>query len=396
MRDPLANRRLMHTLERPSQLFVRGQGSWLWDVEGRAYLDFSQGWAVNSLGHSPSVLVDALKHQAEYLIDPGPAFYNRCVLDLAARLCQATGSQQVHFLNSGAEANQAAIRLARKWGRLHRGGAWRIVTARRSDHEHLPTAFDAQVPPSPPMPVATGMDSVPYNDLEALRAAIGPETVAVMLEPVQGDAGVIPATLEYLQGAARACRERGVLFILDEMQTGIGRCGALLAEDLYGVRADILSLGKGLGGGVPLAALLARGNACCLEPGEQGGAHHGGNALMSAAGLAVLDTVLEPGFLDHVREVSEHLREGLARIARREGHGPLRGHGLLLGLPLIRLSAAAVVRTALEEGLLIDAPQAGCLRFTPALTISHGNIDEMLKRLARAFARCRRLAAEED
>ncbi|MCY1446031.1 Acetylornithine aminotransferase [compost metagenome] len=176
-----------------------------------------------------------------------------------------------------------------------------------------------------------------------------------------------------------------MLLILDEVQTGVGRCGTLLAEELYGIRADILTLGKGLGGGVPLAALLARGNACCFEPGEQGGTYHG-NALMTAAGLAVLDTVLEPGFLEQVREIALHLREGLARVARRHGHGPLRGHGLMVGLPLIQQSAPQVVRHALDEGLLINAPQPGCLRFTPALTVSRANVDEMLKRLNRAFA----------
>ncbi|WP_286784508.1 aspartate aminotransferase family protein, partial [Pseudomonas sp. UBA3153] len=162
----------------------------------------------------------------------------------------------------------------------------------------------------------------PFNDLAALQAAVDDDTVAILLEPVQGDAGVIPATLEYLQGAERLCRERGLLLILDEVQTGIGRCGSLLAEELYGVRADIVTLGKGLGGGVPLAALLARGNAGCFEPGDLGGTLHG-NPLMTSAGLAVLQATLEPGFLEHIREVGERMREGLARLSRRSGHGPL-------------------------------------------------------------------------
>ncbi|MDA8483936.1 acetylornithine transaminase [Pseudomonas resinovorans] len=388
MRDPLASLRLMKTVERPAQLFVRGQGSWLWDSESRAYLDFTQGWAVNSLGHSPSVVVDALKRQAESLINPGPAYYNRGMLNLASRLCQASGSDQVYFLNSGAEANEGAIKLARKWGQLHRGGAHRIVTACNSFHGRTLAAMSASGKPAFEAlfePKVPGFTKVPYNDLEALAAAVDEQTVAVMLEPVQGEAGVVPATLDYLQGAERLCRERGVLLILDEVQTGIGRCGTLLAEELYGIRADIITLGKGLGGGVPLAALLARGNACCFEPGEQGGTYHG-NALMTAAGLAVLDTVLEPGFMEQVRDVAQHLREGLARVSRRHGHGPLRGHGLMVGLPLIQQSAALVARHALDEGLLINAPQPDCLRFTPALTVSRANVDEMLKRLNRAFA----------
>ncbi|MNE49340.1 Acetylornithine aminotransferase [compost metagenome] len=207
-----------------------------------------------------------------------------------------------------------------------------------------------------------------------------------MLEPIQGEAGVIPATREYLQGVEKLCRELGILLILDEVQTGMGRCGALLAEQTYGVRADIITLGKGLGGGVPLAALLARGSACCAEPGELEGSHHG-NALMSAAGLAVLDTVLEPGFFEHVQDNGRHLREGLSRLAGRYGQGEVRGQGLLWALQLKEALAQDLVQAALHEGLLLNAPQADVVRFSPALTVSKGNIDEMLLRLARAFAR---------
>jgi acetylornithine/N-succinyldiaminopimelate aminotransferase len=172
------------------------------------------------------------------------------------------------------------------------------------------------------------------------------------------------------------------------VQTGIGRCGTLLAEQSYGVRADIVILGKGLGGGVPLAALLAWGKACCFETGELSGTHHG-NALMTAAGLAVLDSVQDKGFLEHVGETAQHLREGLQRLSHRYGHGELRGQGLLCGLTLSDESADAVVNAALYEGLLLNAPQPDCLRFTPALTVSKANIDEMLLRLARAFSRVR-------
>ncbi|MCR7862728.1 aspartate aminotransferase family protein, partial [Pseudomonas aeruginosa] len=343
-----------------------------------------QGLAVNCLGHSPSVLVQALARQARELVSAGPGLLNRPVLALAQRLCLATGSDQAYFLTSGAEANEAAIALARKWGRLHRGGAQRIVSTVNSIHGRTSGTLTACGKPA--QHGLEGFARVPFNDLDAMAAAIDEETVAVMLEPVQGDAGVIPATLDYLRGIERLCRQRGVLLILDEVQTGIGRCGALLAEELYGVRADIVTLGKGLGAGVPLSALLARGNACCFEPGDQLGTHHG-NALMTAAGLAVLNTVLEPGFLEQVREQGTHLRDGLARVARRYGHGPLRGQGLFWGLPLIGQRAPAVVRAAFGEGLLINAPQPHCLRFSPALTVSRANVDEMLRRLERALAR---------
>ncbi|MGE8436413.1 MAG: aspartate aminotransferase family protein [Pseudomonas palmensis] len=386
--EQLSRECLMPATERAPQVFVRGQGSWLWDNEGRAYLDFTQGCAVNSLGHSPKALVQALSSQAQALINPGAGFHNRGLLSLVNRLCRSTGSDQAYLLNSGAEACEGAIKLARKWGQLHRNGAYHIITARQSCHGRSLGALSASDPSAcnrcePGLP---GFSKVPFNDLAALHAAVDSRTVAIMLEPIQGEAGVIPATQQYLKGVERLCRELGILLILDEVQTGVGRCGALLAEQTYGVRADIITLGKGLGGGVPLAALLARGTACCAEAGELEGSHHG-NALMSAAGLAILDAMLEPGFMEQVQASGRHLRDGLSHLAGRYGQGEVRGQGLLWGLELSDDSAAALVKAALQEGLLLNAAQANVLRFSPALTVSRGNIDEMLLRLARAFAR---------
>ncbi|MBS5839177.1 acetylornithine/N-succinyldiaminopimelate aminotransferase [Pseudomonas lundensis] len=391
MNNAVSRACLMPSVERPAQVFVRGQGSWMWDSDSRAYLDFTQGGAANCLGHSPAVLTRAIAEQAQSLINPGSGFFNRGMLDLAERLCHSTGSDQVHFLNTGAEANEGAIKLARKWGQLHRGGAHRIITATGSCHGRSFGAmsasgsgtFDNRFEPQLP-----GFINVPFNDLPALHAAVDAQTVAIMLEPVQSEAGVIPATEHYLKGVERLCRELGILLILDEVHTGMGRCGTLLAEQNYGIRADVITLGKGLGGGVPLAALLARGKACCLEADELGGTHHG-NALMTAAGSAVLETLVEKGFLQQVRDAGQHLREGLGRLANRYAQGELRGQGLMWGLTLSDDSADEVVKAALYEGLLITAPQPDCLRFTPALCVSKGNIDEMLLRLARAFSRVR-------
>lgn len=391
MNNAVSRACLMPSVERPAQVFVRGQGSWMWDSDSRAYLDFTQGGAANCLGHSPAVLTRAIAEQAQSLINPGSGFFNRGMLDLAERLCHSTGSDQVHFLNTGAEANEGAIKLARKWGQLHRGGAHRIITATGSCHGRSFGAmsasgsgtFDNRFEPQLP-----GFINVPFNDLPALHAAVDAQTVAIMLEPVQSEAGVIPATEHYLKGVERLCRELGILLILDEVHTGMGRCGTLLAEQNYGIRADVITLGKGLGGGVPLAALLARGKACCLEADELGGTHHG-NALMTAAGSAVLETLVEKGFLQQVRDAGQHLRVGLGRLASRYAQGELRGQGLMWGLTLSDDSADEVVKAALYEGLLITAPQPDCLRFTPALCVSKGNIDEMLLRLARAFSRVR-------
>lgn len=387
----LGAERLMPSVQRPQQVFVRGQGSWLWDSHDRAYLDFSQAGGANSLGHSPSVLVKAIANQAQALINPGFNLHNRGMLSLAERLCASTASDQAYLLNSGSEACEAAIKLARKWGQLHRGGASRIIVARQGCHgRSLATipASDSCNLANRFAPLLPGFEQVPFNDLPTLHAAVDAQTVAIMLEPIQSDAGVIPASEHYLKGVERLCRDLGILLILDEVQTGIGRCGNLLAEQCYGVRADIVVLGKGLGGGVPLAALLARGKACCFDAGELGGTHHG-NALMTAVGLVVLDSVQDRSFLAQVRENGQHLREGLARLAHRYGHGDLRGQGLFYGLTLSDDCANAVVNAALHEGLLLNAPQAGCLRFTPALTVSKTNIDEMLLRLGRAFSRVR-------
>ncbi|MDN4546521.1 aminotransferase class III-fold pyridoxal phosphate-dependent enzyme [Pseudomonas sp. C32] len=372
MHAPLPSKR-----ERPPQVFVRGQGSWLWDSDDRAYLDFSQGCGANTLGHSPSVLVNAIAAQAQSLINPGFDLHNRGMRNLTERLCVSTGSDHACLFNSGSEAGEAAIELARKWGQTHRGGASRIIVA-SNDCRGFGLAT-----------TAASVSHVPFNDLPALHAAVDERTVAIMLEPFQSDAGVIPAAAYYLKGVERLCRELGILLILDEVQSGVGRCGTLLAEQSYGVKADIVVLGEGLGGGVPLAALLAREKVCCFETGEMTATHHHGNALMASVGLTVLDAVQDKGLLKHVAETGQHLREGLGRLSHRYGHGELRGQGLLWGLTLSDDSADAVVKAALYEGLLLNAPQPDCLRFTPALNVSNANIDEMLLRLARAFSRVR-------
>ncbi|MBF8780663.1 aminotransferase class III-fold pyridoxal phosphate-dependent enzyme [Pseudomonas fulva] len=386
---PGASRQWLMPGERHSeQVFVRGQGSWLWDSEGHAYLDFNQGGGINSLGHSPQVLAKALAEQARALIHPGAGYHAQGLLELVEQLCRNTGSDQAYLLNSGAEACESAIKLARKWGQRHRNGAGHIITASHACHGlSLATlAASDSSPRNQHGSTAPGFSRVPFNDLAALHAAVDSHTVAIMLEPIQSEAGVIPATRDYLKGVEQLCRELGILLILDEVQTGIGRCGALLAEQLYGVRADILTLGKGLGAGVPLAALLARGSACCAAPGDLGGSHHG-NALMSAAGSAVLANVLEPGFFERVQDTGRHMRDGLSRLAGRYGQGEVRGQGLLWGLQLHDELAVELVQAASQERLLLAAPQADVLRFSPSLTVSKGNIDEMLTRLARAFAR---------
>ncbi len=379
---------VMPITTRPPVVMTEGMGSWLRDSEGRTYLDFVQGWAVNCLGHCHPVMVEALKEQAARLINCSPAFHNEPMARLAALVAGATALDHVFFCNSGAEANEGAIKLARKWGQLNRGGAFEIVTTKGSFHGRTlatmsasgKAAFEPLFEPKVP-----GFRKVPLNDLDALAAAVTERTVAVMLEPIQGEAGVIPATDAYLNAARALTRERGVLLILDEIQTGVGRTGRFCAFEHVDARPDILTLGKGLGGGVPLAALVASAAVSCFEAGDQGGTFNG-NPLMAAVGCVVVETVGAPEFLAQVRAIGDYLAERLRALSAELGHGEVRGRGLLLALALGRGEAQKVVDTALERGLLINAPRPDTLRFMPALNVTRDEVDRMLALLEPCLA----------
>jgi acetylornithine/N-succinyldiaminopimelate aminotransferase len=381
---------LMEITARPDLVFVRGEGSWLWDDRGRRYLDFVQGWAVNSLGHCPTPVRTALAEQATTLINASPAFYNAPALRLARLIVAHCTLDRVFFANSGAEANEGAIKLARKWGRLHRSGAHKIVTMQGGFHGRTLATMSASGKPGWERlfaPQVEGFVKVELNDLAALERVLDAETVAVMLEPIQGEAGVIPARPDFLRGVRALTREQGILMIVDEVQTGIGRTGRLFAHQHHDIEPDIMTLGKGIGGGVPLAALVAREAICCFEHGDQGGTFNG-NPLMAAAGCAVLETISAPGFLEAVTAKSAHLRARLQATARRFGLHEVRGQGLLLALALGDAAVAPhVVTEAREAGLLLNAPQPDCLRFMPALTVSRAEIDQMIATLESALAR---------
>jgi acetylornithine/N-succinyldiaminopimelate aminotransferase len=374
---------VMPITPRPPVLMVEGRGSRLWDGEGREYLDFVQGWAVNCLGHGHPVIVDALASQARRLINCSPSYHNAPMARLATLVAESSGLDAVFFCNSGAEANEGAIKLARKWGARHRGGAYEIVTTHGSFHGRTLATMSASGKPAFARlfePKVPGFVKVPLNDLDALAAVITERTVAVMLEPIQGEAGVVPADDDYLRAVRALTRERGVLLILDEIQTGIGRTGRLYAFEHVPVAPDILTLGKGLGGGVPLAALVASADASCFEPGDQGGTFNG-NALMAAVGCAVMETVNTEAFLARVREASAHLVDRLCALSRALGHGEVRGRGLLLALALTRGDAGKIAASAFERGLIVNAPRPDTLRFVPSLTVTPDEIDEMIERL---------------
>ena len=372
--------RVMKVAARPSIVMVEGRGSWIWDADDKRYLDFVQGWAVNCLGHSPRVIVEALESQARRLINASPAFYNEPMAKLATLIAEASGLGDVFLCNSGAEANEGAIKLARKWGARHRGGAFEIITMEHAFHGRTLATMSASGKPGWDTlfePKVAGFPKVPLGDLEAVRRAITPMTTAVMLEPIQGEAGVLMASDDWLRGLRQLTREAGILLIVDEIQTGIGRTGRLFGYEHAGIQPDIMTLGKGLGGGVPIAALVASGSASCFEYGDQGGTFNGA-PLMAAVGCAVLETVLAPGFLDTVAATGAYLAARLRALSAELGHGEVRGRGLLLALALKDLDAGKVVQAALDRGLLINAPRPDSLRFMPSLTVSRDEIDQMM------------------
>lgn len=379
---------LMQVAPRPDIVMVRGEGSFLWDERGERYLDFVQGWAVNSLGHAPAALARALSSQAATLLSASPAFHTRAQLDYAAALVERGALDRVFFCSTGAEANEGAIKLVRRWASKRRPGACEILTAHGSFHGRtLATmaasgkpGFDALFPPKVP-----GFRKIPYGDLEALEAEITEKTAAVLLEPIQGEGGVVVPPDGYLRGVRELTEERGLLLVLDEIQTGIGRTGTLFRFESEGIEPDVLTLGKGLGGGVPLAALCARRAVACFDPGDQGGTYPG-NALMMAAGKAVLEEVTAPGFLERVRASGRELERGLVALAEKHGHSEVRGAGLLLAMRLREPVANSIVERARQAGLLLNAPRHDLLRFMPALNVTSDEIGMALEILGDVFA----------
>ncbi len=383
---------LMRVADRPPVVFDRGQGSWLWDTQGRRYLDLVQGWAVNTLGHAAPEVAGALARQAAQLVQAGPGLYNDQAIALAHRLAGLSGLQRCFFTSTGAEANEGAIKLARKFGQVHRGGAYEIITFENAFHGRSLATMSASGKPgfdrmfAPQVP---GFPKARLNDLASVSALIGPNTVGVMLEPVQGEAGVIEATPQFLQGLRAMCDELGLLLILDEVQTGMGRTGDWWGHAAAGIRPDVMTLGKGLGAGVPIGALLAREEVSCFVPGDQGGTYCG-NALMCAVGSAVVDAVGAPGFLATARERGEQLREGLQALSRRRGLGAVHGRGLLLALELPQADAAPRIAEAARlrdgEALLVNAVRPQRLRFVPALNITAGEVELALRWLDEVIA----------
>ncbi|WP_374378277.1 aspartate aminotransferase family protein [Pseudomonas fluvialis] len=374
---------------------VCGQGSRVWDQSGRELIDFAGGIAVNVLGHCHPALVAALTEQAQQLWHISNVFTNEPTLRLARKLVEATFAERVFFCNSGAEANEAAFKLARRVAHDRYGeDKYEIIAAFNSFHGR--TLFTVNVGGQPKYsdgfgPKISGITHVPYNDLEALKAAISEKTCAVVLEPIQGEGGVLPAERAYLEGARALCNQHNALLVFDEVQSGMGRSGELFAYMHYGVTPDILSSAKSLGGGFPIAAMLTTSElAKHLAVGTHG-TTYGGNPLACAVGEAVIDIVNTPQVLDGVKARSEQFRERLQAMGQRHGlFEEVRGLGLLLGAvlnPAWQGKAKQVLDAAVAEGLLVLQASPDVVRFAPSLVIEQADIDEGLARFERALAR---------
>lgn len=373
---------VMFITPRPEVVMVEGKGSWLTDNNGKRYLDFLQGWAVNCLGHGNPGMIEALNTQAKKLINPSPAFYNEPMIGLSNLLTQNSCFNKVFFANSGAEANEGAIKLARKWGQLNKNGAFEIITFDHSFHGRTLATMSASGKPGWDTmfaPQVAGFPKADLNDLESVKKLVTDKTVAVMLEPVQGEGGVIPATKEFMGELRKFTKENNILLIADEVQAGCGRTGTLFAYQNYGIEPDIMTLGKGIGGGVPLATLLATDAVACFVPGDQGGTYNG-NPLMTAVGISVIEQLLAPGFLDSVRAKGELLKSELIKLVAEFNLEGERGEGLLRALMLGKDIGPKLVELAHDrspEGLLINSPRPNLLRFMPALNISDDEIRQM-------------------
>ena len=377
---------VMFITQRPEVIMVEGKGSWITDNNGKRYLDFLQGWAVNCLGHSNPGMVAALNAQAKKLINPSPAFYNEPMIGLSNLLTSNSCFDKVFFANSGAEANEGAIKLARKWGQINKNGAFEIITFEHSFHGRTLATMSASGKPGWDTmfaPQVAGFPKAELNDLESVRKLVTDKTVAVMIEPIQGEGGVIPSTKEFMYELRKFTKENNILLIADEVQAGCGRTGSLFAYQHYGIEPDIMTLGKGIGGGVPLAALMASDAAACFVPGDQGGTYNG-NPLMTAVGISVIEQLLAPGFLDGVKAKGELLKSELLKLSAEFNLEGERGEGLLRALMLGKDIGGKLVELARDrspEGLLINSPRPNLLRFMPALNVREDEIRQMANML---------------
>jgi acetylornithine/N-succinyldiaminopimelate aminotransferase len=385
----LEHKYYMPTFERLPVTMVRGQGARVWDDKGKEYLDFVAGWAVNSLGHCHPAVVSAVTEQAKTLIHTSNSFYTIPQIKLAELLVQNSCLDKVFFCNSGAEATEGAVKLARRYGHLHLNGAYEVITTTGSFHGRTMAMTSASGQPKfqkPYVPLPSGFINVDYNNVEAIKAATSSKVCAIMLEPVQGEGGVNLPADDYLKAVRGWCDQKGVLLILDEIQTGVGRTGTLFAYQQYGIEPDIMTLAKGLASGIPIGAVMAKDRASVFATGEHGSTF-GGNPLACAAGYATLKFIIDHGIAPNAKKMGQYLATGLNSMKQKfEFITEVRGLGLLQAMEFSRDIARSVVMACLDDGLLVNKLKDNALRFMPPLIIGKEEIDKALAILDRVLS----------
>ena len=368
----------INTFTRQPIVLDHGEGVNVWDIDGNKYIDMFAGIAVNALGHNHPKLVKAIQEQAEKLIHISSIYYNEPALIYAKKLIELTSFDRIFYSNSGAEANEGAIKLAVKYtgkseviSTVESFHGRTIMTLAATGHEHYHEPFKAILP--------KGFINVPYNDIDAIKDAITENTAAIIVEPIQGEGGVNVPDIGYLKEIEKICHEKDIVFIVDEVQTGFGRCGTLFAHELFDVKPDIMTMAKGIGGGVPMGGILATEKvASAFVPGDHG-TTFGGGPLVCAAANAVLDEILAEDILDNVNEVGDYFVEELKKLDK-EIIADVRGKGLMVGLELTEPGAEYVDKLR-EKGFLINCTADKVLRFVPPLIITKEDIDEFVKAL---------------
>ena len=379
---------ILKTYNRYPVVLDHGDGAYLYDPEGKKYLDFSAGYAVSSLGYNNKEFNDALKAQIDKMIHTSNLYYNTTCGKAGEDLKKITGMYKVFFTNSGGEAIEGAIKTARKYAYTKKTGRYEFIAMENSFHGRSMGAValtghkEYREPFEPVMP---GVHFAIYNDLDSVKALVNDKTCAIILETIQGEGGINAATKEFMQGIRKICDENGILMICDEVQCGMGRCGALYAHDLYGVKPDVMALAKALGCGVPVGAFLAKEEvAKALVPGDHG-TTYGGNPLACAAATKVFELFEKQHILDNVKEVSAYLEEKLDElVAEYDFIIERRGLGLMQGLEL-SINPKDVIANALDNGLILFSAGTNVIRMVPPLVITKADVDEMITKLKKSF-----------
>ncbi|MCL0030902.1 aspartate aminotransferase family protein [Dehalococcoidia bacterium] len=387
----LESKYYMQVVKRFPPVLVRGSGTTVYDNDNKSYLDFTAGWAVLNIGHSHDAVTKAIKDQASKILQMSNLYYTTPQLPLAEIIVENSSIDRIFFCNSGAEANEGASKLAKKWGKLNLNGAYEIITALNSFHGRTQAMMAATGQPHYQnnwKPLMPGFINVPYNDLEAIKNAYTTnKTCAVLLEPVQGEGGVNVPSDNYLKSVMDFCREKNILFMLDEVQTGMGRLGTLFGYQRFdGVEPDVMTLGKALGAGAPLGAFTSKDFCSVLEPGDHGSTF-GGNALSTAAGAAAAKFIVENDVPALASTGGAYLTAKLAQLAEKYSFiSDIRGLGLLIGVEMTKEIAAPTVQECLDNGLLINAVRPNMLRFMPPLNVTEKEIDEAVQILDTSLA----------